>query len=94
MDYDGCTQVFNQKYVTAKKKHKCCECGSIINPGDKYEYVFMVCDNDPSTSKTCMPCADIRRDIAPCACFGELRLEIQECLGFDYLEDPGDMEDE
>lgn len=73
-------KAFRQDNRKARKKHKCCECFSIINVGEVYEYSSGVWDY-PASFKTCMSCVDVRRtadDIYDCTpCFGELREVIE-----------------
>ena len=42
--------------VTARKQHKCCECHKKISAGEKYQYAFVVSDDDISVFKTCVSC--------------------------------------
>lgn len=48
------------KKHTARKEHKCTECGDIIKPGEQYEKVTGLWNNKWSTYKTCMDCISIR----------------------------------
>jgi len=86
-NYDGDSpELFSEKIVTARKKYRCFECGGIIKPGDKYEYVKGKWDGDFSSYKTCILCARIRDDLCQCGfIYGELRNQIWNDLGFDYL---------
>lgn len=45
---------------TARKKHRCIECGKTIIPGEKYEHVWGVWDSSPETYKTCLDCKSLR----------------------------------
>ena len=45
----------------AWKAHKCCECLSVISPGEKYERISGVWEGEFQTFKTCMICAEVRR---------------------------------
>ena len=47
---------FNQKYVTAKKIHKCEFCGKEIQPGERYSYENGVFEGDFFTRKLCPEC--------------------------------------
>lgn len=73
-------QAFSTKTRTARKAHKCCECGDDINPGDKYQYSSGIWDGEAASYKQCLICWDIIQkvcekignlDDAPG--FGELR---------------------
>lgn len=79
---DGSEPEFiSERIVTAKKKHCCHECGCIINPGEKYEYVAGVWDGDFDVWKTCLPCATIRKDFMECGwIYGELWQDLYEQL--------------
>ena len=55
--------VFSSVERTARKQHKCCECGQEINPGERYQYSFGVWDSEPESFKQCLTCARIM-DIA------------------------------
>lgn len=70
-DYDA-PSVYNKTTPKARKQHKCYECGSVIDAGEKYENVFGVWDGDGSTFKTCSRCLDLRNfveDNVPCVCW-------------------------
>jgi len=51
---------YKQRLVSARKKHKCSECGGEIVPGTKYEAFFGVWDGDPQSYKTCADCLALR----------------------------------
>ena len=57
-DYSGDFQTVDIR--KARKDHKCCACGRIIQPGEEYERVFGVWDADPGTFKTCNDCLSLR----------------------------------
>lgn len=44
----------------ARKEHRCCECLSVISPGEKYELVKGVWNGEFLTFKTCQICAIVR----------------------------------
>ena len=68
MDYDseGC-DVGSIRYRKARKPHRCCECGDIIEPGQVYEYATACFDYSWSDWKTCRICVAVRNDHG---CFG------------------------
>ena len=80
-----CTETFPK----AKKSHTCCECGSTISPGEKYERIDGLWD-DFATFKTCWFCRDVREqarvdfdlDYDEGFPFGGL----WECVGMDYAD--------
>lgn len=51
--------VFGQEQRKARKQHKCCECGSIINSGDQYAYSHGVWDGSGQSFKQCLDCAEV-----------------------------------
>lgn len=75
---------FIKKERTARKSHRCCECGSEICKGDVYEYCSGVWDSSPESYKTCNSCSALRigyrevsgEDLA----FGYLMEEISGCF--------------
>ena len=77
MSYDcSCDYVaptfYNQSLRTAKKQHKCEECGGPILAGEKYEYVSGLWDGYFNVFKTCERCVDIRtwtKNNVPCLCW-------------------------
>jgi hypothetical protein len=61
VDYTGDGPVCHKTGIrTARKKHRCIECGKTIIPGEKYEHVWGVWDSEPSTYKTCLDCKSLR----------------------------------
>ena len=50
----------SERTVTARKPHKCCECGRVIEVGEQYEYVTGVWEGDFCTFKTCRHCIAVR----------------------------------
>lgn len=44
----------------ARKEHKCCECGSIISVGERYELFEAVWDGEFGRYKTCTICCTVR----------------------------------
>ena len=59
-DADG-TSFWNEKQPTAKKSHVCCECGEVIEPGQKYQYECGQWDGDFAAYKTCLDCLSVRQ---------------------------------
>ena len=76
--------------VTARKRHKCCECGAFIEPGQFYERAKGLWYDGRFTARTCIPCSRIARDY--CCGHGGLRETLWEILGMDYVT--GEMQDE
>ena len=53
---DGSCEFYSVKIVKARKKHKCYECGHIIEIGESYEYATGKWDGDFDVFKTCDDC--------------------------------------
>ena len=86
-------EFYTDKVVTAKKQHKCYECGETISIGDKYQRCSGKWDGEVLTYKTCLGCMRIRD--AYCSngwVFGELREAFMECMGWDYIDDELEVE--
>ncbi len=70
--------------ITARKGHRCCECGESILPGKKYEYVSGMWEKGKVyTFHTCLVCALIRSEY--CCSYGGVREDLWEALGLDYI---------
>jgi hypothetical protein len=60
-EYDGdCAEFHNVRTVTARREHKCCECGRVIQRGDRYESVVGKWEDEISRYRTCPLCVEIR----------------------------------
>ena len=59
-DFGDMPDFFTRSMPTAHNEHKCGECGRVINPGEKYEYVSGKWDGDWEVYKTCADCLSIR----------------------------------
>ena len=73
-DYDGDqASVFRSHTPTARKAHKCYECGVTIPVGAKYERVNGLWDARWSTYRFCLPCSEIAKEFSDGGrCFGFL----------------------
>ena len=88
---DGGAEFCNETYPVARIEHSCCECYSVIQPGQKYERVVGLWDGYFLTFKTCTPCATIRKEYFPTGwMYEQLRDDIYECMDIDYLEETTD----
>jgi hypothetical protein len=56
---DGISEFFDCEVRTARKPHRCIECGKQIQPQEKYEYARGKFDGDFWDAHTCLPCAEI-----------------------------------
>lgn len=64
--FDGSgPEVFDKVWRKARKKHRCCECGETIRPGQVYECVKGLWDGCWAEYKTCTLCVKIRGDPFP-----------------------------
>lgn len=57
----------------ARRQHRCYECGSTIQPGERYERVDGKWDGYLDTFKTCPHCTALRKWVTanlPCFCWG------------------------
>ena len=85
-DYEGEPPEFsNTRTVLARKQHICCECGETIEPGEQYECVSGLWEDDFCVFRTCGGCVAIRDYYCSCYAYGRLREALWECLGFDYV---------
>lgn len=57
-DYEPCA-IYEESVLTARKDHKCCECGERIPKGSEYELRDMLFDGEWHHYKTCMICVEI-----------------------------------
>ena len=58
---DGAITVLKEKIVTAKKEHKCSECGRKIKKEESYEYASGVWETKLNIYKTCLDCLSLRK---------------------------------
>ena len=78
-------KLFSQQIKVARKQHNCCECGSSIEPGERYEYVSGLWE-DFCVFKTCLFCVEVREDYNSRAHEDE-RVPFEylwDCVGYDY----------
>ena len=72
-------QIYEERVQRARKPHRCCECGTQIQPGERYEAIHGLWDGQFSRFSTCLACSTIRHHIAQhvdtseMPAFGELR---------------------
>ena len=67
-DYDSMPEFFNERFVHAKKKHKCCECGKEIKVGDEYKYTTGKWDGEFGVYKTCIKCSNLFESLRDVGC--------------------------
>jgi len=63
------TRMYRAARHRAKKAHRCSECGAEIAPGETYERVRAIWDNEPATVRTCCDCLAIRDSLDTMECF-------------------------
>lgn len=71
------------RHVTARKNHKCCECGREIASGETYERTAGKWDSNFYVFKTCEQCEDLRDALVAmgfCPAFGDVRSEHREYI--------------
>lgn len=75
-------RVYRESWPTARRNHKCCECGRTIAAGETYQHVSGLWENGFESYKTCERCADLRDSLADVACpaFTDLKNEYREYL--------------
>lgn len=70
-DYEPC-EFYRATKHTARKEHRCDECGGVIKAGTVYEYISGKTDGDLWTAKTCPNCLALREYVqahVPCFCW-------------------------
>jgi len=91
---DEYSVVLSCHHPTARKHHKCCECGGVISPGETYERTVTLFEGFVDTYKTCGFREAIRRDFFPCGFYhGRMREDFLDCNGWDYCEMPEEDDD-
>ena len=71
-DWDYTASLYVAERRTARKTHRCKECGRQIQPGEIYEHVRGIWDGMPDTVRTCPHCLAIRDWVTahvPCSCW-------------------------
>lgn len=70
-DYEIPT-VYRERLQTARKRHRCSECGGTVYPGEQYRYTFGVWDGSPGAFSACPRCLEAEaqfRATIPCLCW-------------------------
>ncbi len=77
---DRCTLLSN-RFVKARKKHKCSECHRTIHPGEEYFKEATVYEKHFHDHKTCDDCYSIRQVFFSSGWyFGEIRKQMSEFI--------------
>lgn len=53
----------SQRWVRARKPHKCCECGREINVGERHEVFVARSEGQFFSKRTCAECQDVRESL-------------------------------
>lgn len=85
-DWEDRPSMYVAERRTARKPHRCAECGRQITPGEVYEHVRAVVARDPVTADTCPHCLALRDWVTahvPCSCWShhdmieDMRAEVE-----------------
>jgi len=79
------SEILFDKIVTARKTHKCYECGRDIVAGEKYRYEKTKYDDEITTIKTCLDCVSIRKHLVCDFYWGQVWDLVSESI--DYYSD-------
>jgi len=55
-------QVYEHQERKARKAHRCCECHSMIQPGEHYHVHKGIWDGEPAEFKVCPECEQLRAE--------------------------------
>lgn len=87
-DYSGRTATVCCRAVVrvARRPYVCCECQGRIGPGERYEDASgLDLDSGWWSAKTCLVCSRIRADLCTTWVYGQLRADLWDALGLDYV---------
>jgi len=89
MCFSGCDrpEFYVRETPTARKPHRCDECGETIAPGDVYERVRAKWDGHVSTFDTCARCWFVRQAIE------SYELLVEECDPFEAMPPHGNLDE-
>ena len=77
-DVDDYSTILEDKMVRARCPHFCCECGRVIEPGEKYRREKTVHDGICFTHKTCIDCSSIRDNLVCSFFWGDILELVQD----------------
>jgi hypothetical protein len=89
-----CPLMYDERIVTARKPHHCCECGATIAKGERYQSASGMWEGRFGRFHTCLPCVETREKategIKPGDCcdlpaLGELRQYLAD--GFPWTKE-------
>lgn len=87
-DYDP-AEFYSASTPTARKEHRCDECGHAISPGEAYERVGAKWEGSVTVFKTCSRCIALRDHLkahAPCFCWAHGNLLDDAITEWQHLE--------
>lgn len=93
MDADEMAVVLHSRQQTARKPHRCGECGRTINPGERYTDERLVWDSQARTLKTCPHCMSARAYLGE-HCHGWVYTAVEEDLQSHYYGSLGNTAEE
>ena len=73
--------VFEEITRRSRKRHRCCECKGLIEPGQHYWESRGLWDGEWSTHRTCGACYVVAHTMLPCYSIGDLIECIDNDLG-------------
>ena len=85
-DGDAMPTLWTETNPTARKDHRCDDCGGIIPAGQKYKHIKFKWEGEFETSNVCLGCQDIRT-VFPCVAVGDLKRAVLDELS----EGDGDL---
>lgn len=75
-------RAFSSEVRTARKLHRCVECGADIRPGERYQYVSGIWYDGPADFKSCLGCCQLRHFVEShakyCVAYGHLYAEFTD----------------
>jgi hypothetical protein len=84
-------EFFTTSHSTARKKHRCGECGRDIETGENYESVTGCWDGNINRHKTCADCLSVRNEFF---CYGYIFGELWDRVGEHVRELRGEIASE
>lgn len=79
IDHDGdAPDLYEVTTPKARIEHKCCQCGEVIQPGQRYSRFRGLYEWGFSTFKSCLPCEEIRQHL--CGTMEDLWREVNDLV--------------
>lgn len=80
-------QLKRETFPVARKQYKCCERGSDIGPGEKYQCITGLFEGQFDTYRTCLICANIRAAAEKDLGYGIAFTCLYDTVGSDFEEE-------